>query len=435
MEIEWRSYLLRPKPSPGRDLERFRAYTRSWSRPGAEPDSGSFRVWQGDAGPPSHSIPPHLAAKAAASLGEASFRRMHERLLRAYFAESRDIADRETLRSLWAEVDLPEDEFARIDDPTLLREVLAQHREALETGVTGVPAVHLAGNDAVIVGAHPSGPLSPLGRADAGPPGRAAVELMVRGDTLFRLDGRVAVVTGASSGLGATFATGLAQAGARVVLAARRADRLDALAKRLTESSAEVVAIACDVSDEAEVDRLVAATRDRFGGVDVLLNNAGITEIGAAEAEPLAVFERVLAVNLTGAFLCAQRFGRIMIEAGGGSIVNVASVLGLVGTGQVPQASYAASKGGLVNLTRELAAQWARKGVRVNALAPAWFESEMTAEMFTDERSMRWVRDRTPMGRPGREDELVGPLLFLASDASSYVTGHVLTVDGGWTIV
>jgi NAD(P)-dependent dehydrogenase (short-subunit alcohol dehydrogenase family) len=253
---------------------------------------------------------------------------------------------------------------------------------------------------------------------------------MAPGDTLFRLDGRVAVVTGASSGLGATFATGLAQAGARVVLAARRADRLDALAKRLAEGSAEVVAFACDVTDEAEVDRLVAATRDRFGRADVLLNNAGITEIGAAEAEPLAVFERVLAVNLT-----AQRFGRIMIEAGRGSIVNVASVLGLVGTGQVPQASYAASKGGLVNLTRELAAQWARKGVRVNALAPAWFESEMTAEMFTDERSMRWVRGRTPMGRPGREDELVGPLLFLASDASSYVTGHVLPIDGGWTIV
>jgi predicted DsbA family dithiol-disulfide isomerase len=155
VEIEWRSYLLRPKPSPGRDLERFRAYTRSWSRPGAEPDSGTFRVWQGDAGPPSHSIPPQLAAKAAARLGEASFRRMHERLLRAYFAESRDITDRETLRSLWAEVGLPEDQFARVDDPALLREVLAQHREALETGVTGVPAVQLAGNDAVIVGAQP----------------------------------------------------------------------------------------------------------------------------------------------------------------------------------------------------------------------------------------------------------------------------------------
>ncbi|MDH3212565.1 MAG: DsbA family protein [Myxococcales bacterium] len=155
VQFEWRSFLLRPRPSPGRDLERFRAYTRSWSRPGAEPDSGSFRVWQGDAGPPSHSIPPHLAAKAAASLGEEPFRRMHERLLRAYFAESRDVTDRETLRSLWRELGLPEEEFGRIDDPALLRETLAQHREALEAGVTGVPAVRLVGNDAVIVGAHP----------------------------------------------------------------------------------------------------------------------------------------------------------------------------------------------------------------------------------------------------------------------------------------
>jgi NAD(P)-dependent dehydrogenase (short-subunit alcohol dehydrogenase family) len=140
-------------------------------------------------------------------------------------------------------------------------------------------------------------------------------------------------------------------------------------------------------------------------------------------------------VNLTGAFLCAQGCGRAMLAAGSGSIVNVASVLGLVGVGQIPQASYAASKGGLVSLTRELAAQWARRGVRVNALAPAWFASEMTDDMFRDERSMRWVHGRTPMGRPGEPRELIGPLLFLASDASSYVTGQVLAVDGGWTTV
>jgi NAD(P)-dependent dehydrogenase (short-subunit alcohol dehydrogenase family) len=124
-----------------------------------------------------------------------------------------------------------------------------------------------------------------------------------------------------------------------------------------------------------------------------------------------------------------------MLEAGRGSIVNVASILGLLGTGQIPQASYAASKGGLINLTRELAAQWARRGVRVNALAPAWFESEMTGDMFRDERSRRWIRNRTPMGRPGEAREMIGPLLFLVSDAASYVTGQVLPVDGGWTIV
>ena len=115
--------------------------------------------------------------------------------------------------------------------------------------------------------------------------------------------------------------------------------------------------------------------------------------------------------------------------------MNVASILGVVGVGQIPQASYAASKGGVVNLTRELAAQWARRGVRVNTLAPAWFPTEMTGEMFADERSREWMRTRTPLGRPGRVEELVGPLLFLASDAASYVTGHTLLVDGGWTIV
>jgi NAD(P)-dependent dehydrogenase (short-subunit alcohol dehydrogenase family) len=245
----------------------------------------------------------------------------------------------------------------------------------------------------------------------------------------------VAVITGASSGLGAQFARGLADAGARVVLAARRRERIESLARELTERSCPALAVACDVAVESDVDRLVHATREHFGGVDVLVNNAGITEVVSAESEPREAFERVVAVNLTGAFTCAQRFGRMMIEAGRGSIVNVASVLGLVGSGQVPQASYAASKGGLVSLTRELAAQWARKGVRVNALAPAWFESEMTAEMFADANSMRWVRNRTPMGRAGRESELVGPLLFLASDASSYVTGQTIAVDGGWTIV
>lgn len=155
VRVEWRSFLLRPRPTPGRSLEKFREYTQSWLRPASDPDGGTFRVWQSEAGPPSHSVPPHLVAKAAAAIGGAEFRRIHEKLLHAYFAENRDITDPTTLRAIWAEVGLPASEFSRSEDPQLARAVVRQHNEAIEWGVTGVPAVRMEGREGIVIGAQP----------------------------------------------------------------------------------------------------------------------------------------------------------------------------------------------------------------------------------------------------------------------------------------
>jgi predicted DsbA family dithiol-disulfide isomerase len=155
VQIEWRSFLLRPEPNPCRDPETFRGYTQSWLRPGAESDSGTLRVWEGDAGPPSHSIPPHRIAKAAATLGEAAFHRIHDRLLHAYFAENRNITALDTLREIWKETDLPSEEFIRSEDPALLEAILRDHREALGLGASGVPAVRRADQNIAITGAFP----------------------------------------------------------------------------------------------------------------------------------------------------------------------------------------------------------------------------------------------------------------------------------------
>ena len=250
----------------------------------------------------------------------------------------------------------------------------------------------------------------------------------------FRIDGKVAIVTGASSGLGARFARVLDAAGAKVVLVARRQERLQELAAELEN---DALPVAQDLARVDEVGAVVEQARDRYGRVDILVNNAGMVDVHPAEKEPLEEFRKVIDVNLVAPFALSQHAARAMLDGGrGGAIVNVASVLGLVGVGQIPQAGYAASKGGIVNLTRELSAQWSRKGIRVNAIAPGWFESEMTADMFSEEgKGHEWVARRAPLGRHGREGELDGALLFLASDASSYVTGHVLAVDGGWTSI
>jgi NAD(P)-dependent dehydrogenase (short-subunit alcohol dehydrogenase family) len=248
---------------------------------------------------------------------------------------------------------------------------------------------------------------------------------------LFSLEGRTAIVTGASAGLGVQMAHALHNAGANVVLAARRGDRIKALADELERA----LPLTCDVSRDEDLDDLVAATMDNYGRIDVLVNNAGVGEPVAALDESVDEFRTTIAVNLTGTFALCQKAGRHMLAAGQGSIVNVASILGMVGAGMFASASYASSKGAVIQLTRDLAAQWARQGVRVNALAPGWFETEMTAEMFGDEKAMTLVRRKTPMARPGKAGELDGALVYLASDASSFVTGQVLAVDGGWTAI
>jgi NAD(P)-dependent dehydrogenase (short-subunit alcohol dehydrogenase family) len=245
---------------------------------------------------------------------------------------------------------------------------------------------------------------------------------------LFDLTGKTAIVTGASSGLGRRSAQVLHAAGANVVLAGRRLDLLQGIA----ESMERVVAVRCDVGRDADCALLVDSALLRFGSIEVLVNNAGITKIVDAEQEDLASFRQVVEVNLTAAFHLSQ----LVVRAAEGrpvSIVNVASIHGLVSSAPIKQAGYNASKAGLIGLTRELAGQWGRRGVRVNALAPGYFPSEMTAEMMHDDQSLVFVARNTAFGRPGRPEELDGALLLLASDAGTYITGATIVVDGGWT--
>jgi len=249
----------------------------------------------------------------------------------------------------------------------------------------------------------------------------------------FRLDDQTVIVTGASSGLGARFARVLAAAGATVVVGARRYERLEVLVGELKAGGAEAEAVECDVTVDADAGRLIAAGIELTGRVDVLVNAAGIAPPEDEEIESPDLFRRVLEVNTVGLYTCARAAAKVMLDRGAGSIVNVASISGLVAGDGTDTPSYAASKGAVVNLTRELAVKWAGRGVRVNALAPGWFPSEMTAETLATEADQEFVNQRTPLGRAGRTDELDGALLFLASDASSYVTGHTFVVDGGWT--
>jgi NAD(P)-dependent dehydrogenase (short-subunit alcohol dehydrogenase family) len=243
------------------------------------------------------------------------------------------------------------------------------------------------------------------------------------------LDGRVAVVTGTSSGLGAQFAKALDAAGARVVLASRRNETDLALTRVLHDA----VAMRCDVRDPEDRASLVAAAIERHGRIDILVNNARVAFSGPAEEEDIERFKGLLDSNLVAVLALSQLVAPHMFSQGSGVIVNIASPSATTSLDRYPVAGYAASKGGVVALTRELAAQWGRRGLRVNAIAPHFFPAA-TDDYLQDPALVAWLTDRLPLGRTARIEELDGPLLFLCSDASSYVTGQTLVVDGGWTV-
>lgn len=250
---------------------------------------------------------------------------------------------------------------------------------------------------------------------------------------LFDLSGKTAIVTGGSRGIGKEMAEGLAEAGANLMLCARRAEWLDETVSEFQQRGFRVQGTTCDVSKPDEVDGVVVETVRNFGAVDILINNAGISWGAMPEDMTLDQWQKVIDVNLTGCFLFAQAAGREMLKNNSGSIINIASIAGLTSSANGPfYAGYAASKAGLIGLTRELAASWGRRGIRVNAIAPGFFHSRL-ADAVIDiyERS---IQENNVIPRVGSEGELKGAAVFLASDASSYITGQTIVVDGGMTV-
>lgn len=253
-------------------------------------------------------------------------------------------------------------------------------------------------------------------------------------DRLFGLQGRVAVVTGASSGLGIEFADTLACAGADVAILARRGDRLESVATELRHRyGVNVLAVEVDITDRDATAAAFARVQAELGPPWVLVNNAGLAPTGRAEKQWPADWDRTLELNMSALFQCCLLVAPAMKAAGGGRIVNVTSIFGRLGSSLFRVASYAASKGGAENLTRQLAVEWAKDGITVNAIAPSWFPSEMTHESIVQGSIEERMASGNPMGRIGAEGELRTACLFLASPASSYVTGAVVPVDGGYT--
>ena len=249
----------------------------------------------------------------------------------------------------------------------------------------------------------------------------------------FDIKSQTAIVTGASSGLGVTFAETLAERGVNLVIGARRYEKLVKVAEDISSKyGVKVVTVQVDVSQEEQVINMVKTAIEKFGSIEILVNNAGTASLSPSVDMNLDEWKKVIDVNLTGVFLCARTAAREMIRKKYGKIVNIASIYGAVGD-IFPTAPYYASKGAVINLTRALAIEWAPYKINVNAIAPGFFPSEMTETLFRDEKTLKYILSRTPLGRTGEPLDLKAALIYLASPASNYVTGQTIFVDGGWT--
>ena len=247
---------------------------------------------------------------------------------------------------------------------------------------------------------------------------------------LFNLSGRVAIVTGGSIGLGRQIAEGFAEMGANLVLCARKKERCQQAAEDLQQLGVKTLALGCDVKNPADIQAAVDAAFSQFGRVDILVNNAGISWGAPVEEMSLEDWNKVIETNLTGTFLCAQAVGKVMIKQARGKIINIASVAGLGGAPpELPAIGYHASKGGVISFTKDLACKWAMHNIQVNAIAPGWFPTHMSSRVL--EHNGEFFLSQIPMHRFGNDHDLKGAAVFLASDASDFVTGHVLVVDGG----
>ena len=252
---------------------------------------------------------------------------------------------------------------------------------------------------------------------------------------LFDLTGKTALVTGASSGLGIQFAKALANQGADIAITARRVDRLEQVKKEIEGMGVQCLAVPCDVSKTDEIVSMVAKVKEHYGKIDILVNNAGVGKTFPAETQTDDEWLSTININLNAVYYVAREVGKIMIEQQYGKIINIGSIHSQVSFLGSPLSAYATSKGGVWMLTKALACEWAKHNITVNAIGPGYFPSEMTSDIVADAEFQKAVKGYCPMGRVGRDGELDGAIVYFASDVSSYTTGQILVIDGGWTTI